>query len=75
MRTAVNESGRFRPVVVPENDPLTVIEAAALMRCGRTTVFRLLRDGVLPSAKVGRARLIARADVVNYLEGLRTTAH
>jgi excisionase family DNA binding protein len=49
-------------------DLLTVLEAAALMRCGRTRVFGLLRDGDLPSTKVGRARLIPRRAIDEYLE-------
>jgi excisionase family DNA binding protein len=68
MRTAANGSERARPVAVPDDEVLTVLEAAALMRCGRTTVFGLIGDGTLPSAKVGRTRTIARADVLRYLE-------
>jgi excisionase family DNA binding protein len=75
MRTTANASGRNRPVVaVPDDEWLTVEQAAALARCGRTTMFGLLRDGVLPSAKPGRQRLVKRADVAAYLEKLRAPA-
>jgi excisionase family DNA binding protein len=74
MRTAANEYGRNRPVAVPDDEWLTVPQAAALMRCGRTTVFGLIGDGTLPSVKPGRARLVKRADVVAHLEQLRGDA-
>jgi excisionase family DNA binding protein len=71
MRATGNAGERFHPVVVPDSDLLTVTEAAALLRCGRTTVFGLINDGTLPSIKPGRARLIKRDDVVAYIDGLR----
>lgn len=76
MRTAVNASDRNRPVAVPDDEWLTVPQAAALMRCGRTTMFGLIggEHPVLPSVKPGRVRLVKRADVVAHLEQLRGTA-
>ena len=71
MRTTANASERNRPVAVPDDEWLTVEQAAALMRCGRTTTFGLIGDGTLPSIKPGRARLVKRADVVAHLETLR----
>jgi excisionase family DNA binding protein len=70
MRTTANASERVRLVPVPDDEWLTVEQAAALMRCGRTTVFGLIRGErpALPSVKVGRARLVKRADVVAHLE-------
>lgn len=55
-------------MVVPDSDMLTALEAAALLRCGRTTVFRLMHDGDLPSTKVGRARLVPKRAVIDYLD-------
>jgi excisionase family DNA binding protein len=72
VRTVVNAAERFRPAGTPE-DLLTVVEVAALMRCGRTKVFALIGDGSLPSVRPGRARLVRRGDVDTYLETLRTT--
>jgi excisionase family DNA binding protein len=71
MRTRANANERNRPVAVPDGEWLDVPQAAALMRCGRTTLFGLMRDGTLPSVKVGRARLVKRADVAAYLDRLR----
>jgi excisionase family DNA binding protein len=72
----VNASERFRPTAVPADEWLTVPEVAALMRCGRTTVFRLISgtQPVLPSIKPGRERLIKRADVLAHLESLHAAA-
>lgn len=61
-------------MAVPDSDLLTVLEAAALMRCGRTTVFGLIGDGTLPSVKPGRQRLVPRTAVVEYLEQQVTAA-
>jgi excisionase family DNA binding protein len=73
MRTTANVSERVSLVAVPDDEWLTLEQAAALMRCGRTTLFGLIRGEhpVLPSIKVGRARLVKRADVVEHLETLR----
>jgi excisionase family DNA binding protein len=71
MRATGNAGERFRPVAVPDSDLLTVTETAALLRCGRTTVFGLISAGVLPSIKPGRARLIKRDDVMGYIHLLR----
>jgi excisionase family DNA binding protein len=73
MRTVVNAMGRFRPGGDPA-DLLDVLQVAQLLRCGRTTVFRLIRDGELPSIKPGRSRLVTRADVDAYVERARSTA-
>jgi len=67
MRTAANESER----VEPADEWLTVPQVAARMRCGRTTVFRLIGDGTLPSVKPGRSRLVKLEDVDTYLARLR----
>lgn len=42
-------------------DPLfiTVEEAAKRLNLGRTHVFRLLKDGTIPSVKLGRSRRIS----------------
>jgi excisionase family DNA binding protein len=71
MRTAQNASGRDRLVPVPDDEWLTVPQAAALMRCGRTTLFGLIGGGTLPSIKPGRQRLVNRADVLAHLDRLR----
>jgi excisionase family DNA binding protein len=39
---------------IMEKQWLTVAEAAEFLRLGRSTVYRLLREGKLPAHKVGR---------------------
>ncbi|MGC4116956.1 MAG: helix-turn-helix domain-containing protein [Myxococcales bacterium] len=52
-----------KPLVV------TVDEAATLLRCGRTHVFALIRDGVVRRARrIGRRTMVFRASVVAALE-------
>lgn len=68
MRTAANAGGRILRVVDDPDDLLTVDQAAARLRCGRTKLFALIGQGDLPSTKVGRARQIRRGDVDAYLD-------
>jgi excisionase family DNA binding protein len=44
-------------------------EAATHIRVGRTTMYKLLRAGKIPSVTEGRVRLIRRSDLDSYLEG------
>lgn len=58
---------------VPHSFPplvLDVTEAAAVLRLGRSTVYRMLESGELASVKAGRRRLITYASCVAYVEGL-----
>ena len=62
----------LRAVTPPAAGRLTVDEVGRELRCSRSTVFRLLRDEAFPSVKIGRARLIDRADVDAYVERLKS---
>lgn len=53
---------------------LTVDEAAEAMRVSRSMIYGLMRDGRLPSVRIGRRRLIAAAEVQQYLTGGGDTA-
>lgn len=46
-------------------------EAADLAGVSRTKLFELLREGTLPSLKVGRRRLVLVADLLAFLENER----
>jgi excisionase family DNA binding protein len=46
---------------------LTAAEAAAHLGIGRTTVYRLMGDGVLTSIKIGRCRRIPIASIAAYV--------
>lgn len=47
---------------------LTVSEACDQLRLGRTTVYQLIRDGRLPSLRVGRSRRIPAAALEQFIE-------
>lgn len=48
---------------------MTVDEAAAYLRIGRWTLYKLLRRGAIPGAKVGHLWRIRRADLEAYVRG------
>lgn len=47
-----------------------VTEAAALLGIGRTNVYYLMNDGRLGSVRIGSRRLIPRAALESFVEGL-----
>ena len=49
---------------------LTPEEAAAELRIARRRLFDLIREGTLPSVKIGRSRRIRRQDLHEYVAGL-----
>jgi excisionase family DNA binding protein len=49
------------PVLVP-----VWPETAQMLGIGRSTVFRLIADGELPSVRIGRRRLVPVAGVRDY---------
>ncbi|HEV8565353.1 MAG TPA: helix-turn-helix domain-containing protein [Actinomycetota bacterium] len=53
---------------------LTVNEVADLLRVSRMTVYRLIKQGDLPSFRVGRGYRLREEDVHSYLNGRLTEA-
>jgi excisionase family DNA binding protein len=49
---------------------LTVEETAAQLRIARRRVFDMIRDGTLPSVKIGKSRRIRQADLAEYVASL-----
>jgi excisionase family DNA binding protein len=47
---------------------MTVDEIIRWLRLGRTRTNELLRSGSIPSYKIGRRRLVRRADVEGWLQ-------
>jgi excisionase family DNA binding protein len=43
-------------------------EVAKWMRCSRATIYRLLKNGELSSIKFGGSRLIAKSQLIDFLE-------
>lgn len=56
------------------NGLLTVAEVAAQLRVSTMTVYRLIKAGELPAARVGRSYRLRPADVDQYLAGRFTKA-
>ncbi len=59
------------------NDKLLyrVSEVAAFLSLSRTTVYELVRTGVLPSVRIGGSRRIRGEDLARYVDSLeRITA-
>ena len=57
---------------VPISDSLQregfhIEEAAYLLGCGRTTVFRLMREGKLRVVKIGTRTIITRSEIARFL--------
>lgn len=55
----------------PETDVLTPAEAAEYLRVNPQTVYRLLNDGTLRGAKVGRTWRVRRSELDRFLAGER----
>jgi excisionase family DNA binding protein len=51
-----------------ENVVLTATEAARLLRIGRATCYEQIRQGVIPSIRIGRRILVPRAALMHKLE-------
>lgn len=49
---------------------LSIPSAADRLGIGRTTLYKLANDGVVPTVQVGSRRLIRDADLVAYAESL-----
>ena len=43
-------------------------EVAKWMRCSRATIYRLLRNGELSSLKFGGSRVIAKSQLLEFIE-------
>lgn len=49
-------------------DVLTVMEAAHVLKVGRTTMYRLVQSGEVKHIKIGRKVLIPRLYLQNFIE-------
>jgi excisionase family DNA binding protein len=65
--------GKMKPLPSPEEvskkETLTPEDVAVLVGCKRTTAYKLLAEGAIPSYLVGRLRRVRRADVERFIEG------
>ena len=51
-----------------EPEYVTVTEAAARVRLSKMTIYRLIKDGVLPAARIGKCFRIRTAAVDAWLK-------
>lgn len=51
-----------------------ILEAAHVLRCGRSTIYELLKDGEIRSIHIGRRRLITHTSLVEYVNRLAGAA-
>lgn len=59
-----------RPVVEPRPLLLSVKEAAALLGIGRSTLYRLIERGEIPSVHIGGSRRIPLSAAHEFVEAL-----
>lgn len=60
------------PPPQPEHNPLplmamTLEEAAEVLHCGRTTMFDLVKQGLIRTVPVGRKRLVSLKELERFL--------
>lgn len=53
---------------------LTVAEVAELLRVSTMTVYRLIKSGELPAARIGKSYRVREDDIDAYLEAQFTQA-
>lgn len=46
---------------------LDIPEAATCLRCGRSTVYELLKAGEIRAIKIGRRRLVTHESIVEFV--------
>jgi len=63
---------KVRPLPSPEEvrakETLTPEDLAVLVGCKRTTAYKLLAEGSIPSFTIGRLRRVRRADAERFME-------
>ncbi len=74
-RRSLDESratgGRGEPLF-PEHEILTVAQAAEYLQLHKVTVYKYIRAGLLPAARLGKVYRIYRRDMAVLLQRLRT---
>ena len=68
---AMQDESNGKPAVI-EREILTVEQAAAYLQIHKVTVYKYIRSGLLPAAKLGKVYRIYRKDVEALLATLRS---
>lgn len=58
----------------PDQEVLTVEQAADYLQMNKVTLYRYIRDGQLPAARLGKVYRLLRRDVEAFLEARRVQA-
>lgn len=61
------------PIIIHQGPPimkeaLTVVETAEAISLGRTTVFRLIREGRIKVVRCGRSIIVPRTEIQAFLQ-------
>lgn len=66
----MTQNARINPETQNQNDSLvlTAKETSKLLRISKTTVYDLIRQGVIPSIRFGKKILVPRAALMRKLE-------
>lgn len=60
-----------RQAIEGEHEVLTVEEAAAYLQIHKATVYKYIREGLLPAARLGKVYRLLRRDVDAFLETMK----
>jgi len=60
-------------MVDEEREVLTVEETAAYLQIHKATVYKYIREGLLPAARLGKVYRLRRRDVDAFLETMKLT--
>lgn len=55
----------------PYPEIMTVEQVAAYLQLSKMTIYKYIREGKLPAAKIGKSYRIRRSDVEAFLEGAK----
>lgn len=72
MRRGMSENGRHGEKVRSDREVFTVEQAAEYLQVHKVTVYKYIRTGILPAAKLGKVYRIHRRDLDALLAAART---
>ena len=57
----------------PKEEILTIEEAIQFLKVGKTTLYRLARDGKVPARKIGREWRFVKSQLIEWINEKATT--
>ena len=49
------------------NDVVTIEDIMKMLHLGRTTVYELLKSGVISSVKIGKKYIVPKQSIINFI--------